>query len=81
MSFVGVEYEANSKFKPIQSATSLRTFLAVSVELEDSWGEFYLSSKILVDLLPKLPLLRVLCLSGYFISEVPETIGSLMHLR
>ncbi|KAM0037069.1 putative P-loop containing nucleoside triphosphate hydrolase, leucine-rich repeat domain superfamily [Helianthus debilis subsp. tardiflorus] len=81
MSFLREEYEANSKFKPIKSATSLRTFLAVSIELEDSWGEFYLSSKILVDLLPKLPLLRVLCLSGYFISEVPETIGSLKHLR
>ncbi|KAJ0478578.1 putative P-loop containing nucleoside triphosphate hydrolase, leucine-rich repeat domain superfamily [Helianthus annuus] len=81
MSFVRKEYEANSKFKPIESATSLRTFLAVSVELEDSWGEFYLSSEILVDLLQKLPLLRVLCLSGYFISEVPETIGSLKHLR
>ncbi|KAJ0566348.1 putative P-loop containing nucleoside triphosphate hydrolase, leucine-rich repeat domain superfamily [Helianthus annuus] len=81
MSFVRDEYEAYSKFKPIKSAASLRTFLAVSVEPGDSWGEFYLSSKILVDLLPKLPLLRVLCLSGYFISEVPETIGSLKHLR
>ncbi|KAM0002934.1 putative P-loop containing nucleoside triphosphate hydrolase [Helianthus debilis subsp. tardiflorus] len=30
MSFVRKEYEANSKFKPIESATSLRTFLAVS---------------------------------------------------
>ncbi|MFS7926014.1 putative P-loop containing nucleoside triphosphate hydrolase, leucine-rich repeat domain superfamily [Helianthus anomalus] len=81
MSFVREEYEAYSKFKPIKSATSLRTFLAVSVELEDSWEEFYLSSKILVDLLPELPFLRVLSLSGYFISEVPETIGSLKHLR
>ncbi|KAJ0640300.1 putative P-loop containing nucleoside triphosphate hydrolase, leucine-rich repeat domain superfamily [Helianthus annuus] len=81
MSFVREEYEAYSKFKPIKSATSLRTFLAVSVELEDSWEEFYLSSKILVDLLPELPFLRVLSLNGYFISEVPETIGSLKHLR
>ncbi|MFS7926099.1 putative P-loop containing nucleoside triphosphate hydrolase, leucine-rich repeat domain superfamily [Helianthus anomalus] len=81
MSFCREEYEAYSKFKPIRSSTSLRTFLAVSVEPEDSWGEFYLSSKILVDLLPKLPLLRVLRLSGYFISEVPGTIGSLKHLR
>ncbi|KAJ0860455.1 putative P-loop containing nucleoside triphosphate hydrolase, leucine-rich repeat domain superfamily [Helianthus annuus] len=81
MSFVREEYEAYSKLKPIKSATSLRTVLAMSVELEDSWGEFYLSGKILVDLLPKLPLLRVLSLSGYFISEVPETIGSLKHLR
>ncbi|MFS7926027.1 putative P-loop containing nucleoside triphosphate hydrolase, leucine-rich repeat domain superfamily [Helianthus anomalus] len=81
MSFVREEYEAYSKFKPIKSATSLRTFLPVSVELEDSWEEFYLSSKILVDLLPELPFLRVLSLSGYFISEVPETVGSLKHLR
>ncbi|KAJ0851433.1 putative P-loop containing nucleoside triphosphate hydrolase, leucine-rich repeat domain superfamily [Helianthus annuus] len=62
MSFVREEYEAYSKLKPIKSATSLRTVLAMSVELEDSWGE-------------------VLSLSGYFIREVPETIGSLKHLR
>ncbi|KAJ0499665.1 putative P-loop containing nucleoside triphosphate hydrolase [Helianthus annuus] len=40
MSFVREEYEAYSKLKPIKSATSLRTVLAMSVELEDSWGEF-----------------------------------------
>ncbi|GKB47600.1 putative disease resistance protein [Tanacetum coccineum] len=34
-----------------------------------------------VELLPSLPLLRVLCLSDYEISEVPEPIGNLKHLR
>ncbi|KAM0070727.1 putative P-loop containing nucleoside triphosphate hydrolase, leucine-rich repeat domain superfamily [Helianthus debilis subsp. tardiflorus] len=81
MSFVREKFVAYSKFETSKSAKSLRTFLAVSVEQEYSWGEFYLSNKILVDLLPKLPLLRVLCLNGFFISEVPKTIGNLKHLR
>ncbi|XP_076909417.1 putative disease resistance RPP13-like protein 1 [Bidens hawaiensis] len=82
MSFVREEYVDYSKFKALERAKSLRTFLSVSVESEDSWPEdFYLSSKILVDLLPKLVFLRILSLSDYKISEVPETIGSLKHLR
>ncbi|XP_076909474.1 putative disease resistance RPP13-like protein 1 [Bidens hawaiensis] len=81
MSFVREEYVDYSKFKALERAKSLRTFLSVSVEPEDGWEDFYLSSKILVDLLPKLVLLRVLSLSDYKISEVPETIGSLKHLR
>ncbi|XP_071733871.1 putative disease resistance RPP13-like protein 1 [Rutidosis leptorrhynchoides] len=82
MSFVREKYVAYNRFKAFKRATSLRTFLATSVGVIDFfWDEFYLSNKILVDLLPKLPLLRVLNLSNFRISEVPDTIGSLRHLR
>ncbi|KAJ0483813.1 putative virus X resistance protein-like, coiled-coil [Helianthus annuus] len=78
MSFIPERYEAYQKFEPFKRARSLRTLLAVSM---DQNSERYFSSKILVDLLPQLPLLRVLSLSGIEISEVPDYIGSLKHLR
>ncbi|KAJ0478591.1 putative P-loop containing nucleoside triphosphate hydrolase, leucine-rich repeat domain superfamily [Helianthus annuus] len=79
MSFVCDEYIAYPKFDPFKTAKSLRTFL--SLQGKDSFEKFYLSSKILVDVLPELPMLRVLSLGNLCISEVSETIGSLKHLR
>ncbi|KAJ0478167.1 putative leucine-rich repeat domain superfamily, winged helix-like DNA-binding domain superfamily [Helianthus annuus] len=81
MSFSREEYVTYKKFETFKIAKSLRTFLATFVGAEKSWQDFYLSSKILIDLLPELPMLRVLSLSGFCISEVPQTIGSLRHLR
>ncbi|XP_076906236.1 putative disease resistance RPP13-like protein 1 [Bidens hawaiensis] len=78
MSFIREKYVAYQKFEVFKRAKNLRTFIAVSVEAKES---VYLSSKILVNLLPELPLLRVLCLSYFYITEVPEFIGSLKHLR
>ncbi|KAJ0850950.1 putative virus X resistance protein-like, coiled-coil [Helianthus annuus] len=80
MSFVCEECIAYKKFEAFKRAKSLRTFMAVSVGVVGQ-RDFYLSNKILVDLLPELPLLRVLCLSGSQISEVPESVGNLRHLR
>ncbi|PWA86158.1 NB-ARC domains-containing protein [Artemisia annua] len=79
MSFVCEEYEPYKKFMVFKEANCLRTFL--SVRAKDMWRGNYLSNKVLVDLLPQLPMLRVISLSGYRISEVPESIGSLKHLR
>ncbi|KAJ0717457.1 putative virus X resistance protein-like, coiled-coil [Helianthus annuus] len=78
MSFVGEEYEAYQKFEPFKRARSLRTLLGVSM---DQNPIRYFSSKILVDLLPQLQLLRVLSLSRIKISEVPDYIVCLKHLR
>ncbi|KAJ0717441.1 putative virus X resistance protein-like, coiled-coil [Helianthus annuus] len=78
MSFIREQYEAYQKFEPFKRARSLRTLLGVST---DQNPISYFSTKILVDLLPQLPLLRVLSLSGIEISEVPDYIGSLKHLR
>ncbi|KAJ0478525.1 putative P-loop containing nucleoside triphosphate hydrolase, leucine-rich repeat domain superfamily [Helianthus annuus] len=81
MSFVREEYVAYKKFEAFEKAKSLRTFLPTYVGEVESWRSFYLSNKILTNLLPELPLLRVLSLSGFMISEVPESIGTLRHLR
>ncbi|KAJ0717026.1 putative P-loop containing nucleoside triphosphate hydrolase, leucine-rich repeat domain superfamily [Helianthus annuus] len=82
MSFVREEYVAYEKLQVLENAKCLRTFLATFVGDEvEWWRKFYLSNKILTDLLPKLPLLRVLSLSGFEISELPESIGTLRHLR
>ncbi|KAK9073923.1 hypothetical protein SSX86_006517 [Deinandra increscens subsp. villosa] len=79
MSFIREEYVGYQKFEAFKGARSLRTLLAVS--MDQSLKHSYLSNKILVDLIPKLPLLRVVSLSGFEISEVPGLIGSLKHLR
>ncbi|KAJ0478494.1 putative P-loop containing nucleoside triphosphate hydrolase, leucine-rich repeat domain superfamily [Helianthus annuus] len=81
MSFVREEFVAYKKFEAFERAKSLRTFMATSVGEIESWRRFYLSNKILTDLLPELPLLRVLHLSDFYISEVPESIGTMRHLR
>ncbi|KAJ0860304.1 putative P-loop containing nucleoside triphosphate hydrolase, leucine-rich repeat domain superfamily [Helianthus annuus] len=81
MSFVREEYVAYEKLQVLENAKCLRTFLATFVGEVERWRKFYLSNKILTDLLPKLPLLKVLSLSGFEISELPESIGTLRHLR
>ncbi|KAJ0532942.1 putative leucine-rich repeat domain superfamily [Helianthus annuus] len=81
MSFVREEYVAYKNFEAFTRAKGLRTLLATSIGGVESSRSFYLSNKIMVDLLPKLPLLRVLCLSHFQISEVPESIGTMRHLR
>ncbi|KAM0069323.1 putative P-loop containing nucleoside triphosphate hydrolase, leucine-rich repeat domain superfamily [Helianthus debilis subsp. tardiflorus] len=69
MSFIREEYVAFQKFEAFEKARSLRTLLAVYVGVDQGWNRFYLSSKILVDLLPQLPLLRVLSLRRFNIRE------------
>ncbi|KAJ0716977.1 putative P-loop containing nucleoside triphosphate hydrolase, leucine-rich repeat domain superfamily [Helianthus annuus] len=81
MSFVREPYVTYKKFEELKISKSLRTFLATSIGVIESWQHFYLSNRVLVDLLHELPLLRVLCLSNFEISEVPSTIGTLRHLR
>ncbi|KAJ0860717.1 putative virus X resistance protein-like, coiled-coil [Helianthus annuus] len=81
MSFSRETYVGYHKFEAFKGAKSMRTLLAVSIDVDQSWNYFFLSNKILVDLLPSLTLLRVLSLSRFQITEVPEFIGSLKHLR
>ncbi|KAJ0860420.1 putative P-loop containing nucleoside triphosphate hydrolase, leucine-rich repeat domain superfamily [Helianthus annuus] len=81
MSFVRETYVTYEKFKGFAEAIKLRTFLATSVGEVESWRSFYLSNKIITDLLPELRFLKVLSLSNFEISEVPESIGTLRHLR
>ncbi|GJX31564.1 NB-ARC domains-containing protein [Tanacetum coccineum] len=57
MSFVCEEYVAYKKFEGIEGNKGLRTFL-VGVGVKEWWQSGYLSSKILVDLLPELQFLK-----------------------
>ncbi|XP_023740358.1 putative disease resistance RPP13-like protein 1 [Lactuca sativa] len=81
MSFVCERYMVYTKFEAFKGANSLRTLLALSFGMINSWQTFYLSNEVLDNLLQELPLLRVLSLSNLSIREVPEFIGSLKHLR
>ncbi|KAJ0673120.1 putative virus X resistance protein-like, coiled-coil [Helianthus annuus] len=78
MSFTCEDYVGYHKFEAFKGAKSLRTLLAISI---DVYQNFYLSNKVLIDLFPTLTLLRVLSLSHFAIREVPDSIGSLKHLR
>ncbi|PWA76126.1 NBS-LRR resistance-like protein [Artemisia annua] len=82
MSFACEEFMTYNKFKAFERANSLRTFLAMPYVVGNNfWQIFKLSSKILVDTLPQLPLLRVLSLSRLAIDEVPECVANMKHLR
>ncbi|KAL7120488.1 hypothetical protein ACP275_02G126200 [Erythranthe tilingii] len=80
-SFLRHEYEVFRKFKAFYRVRGLRTFLPMPVENSLVWPPFYLSNKILVELVPELLSLRVLSLSGYSITELPSSICNLIHLR
>ncbi|XP_071719064.1 putative disease resistance RPP13-like protein 1 [Rutidosis leptorrhynchoides] len=78
-SFIRQKYAIYRKFKELHKATHLRTFLPMSVKF--MYKMRLKLDNILVELLPKLQLLRVLNLSYCNITEVPMVIGSLKHIR
>ncbi|GAV57733.1 NB-ARC domain-containing protein/LRR_8 domain-containing protein, partial [Cephalotus follicularis] len=76
-SYIRGFYDRITKFEAFQEVKSLRTFLPLL-------GYKYYPGSITFDifnLLPKLPKLRVLSLSGYHVTELPDSIGGLKHLR
>ncbi|BBH05177.1 NB-ARC domain-containing disease resistance protein [Prunus dulcis] len=68
------------KFEALYEAKNLRTFLPLSLRCPIV-AQFYMSDKILHDLIPTLQCLRVLNLSGYNIRNLPNSISNLKHLR
>ncbi|XP_044499351.1 putative disease resistance protein At3g14460 [Mangifera indica] len=65
-----------NKFKALEKAKSLRTFLHV----RHGWCGF-ISAIVISNLLPKLKMLRVLSFEGYRIIYLPDLIGDMIHLR
>ncbi|KAM7490605.1 hypothetical protein LguiA_033526 [Lonicera macranthoides] len=80
-SYIRQEYGVFNKFENYHKLLSLRTFLPLPVHKAEDWQQFYLSSRVVNELLPELRCLRVLSLSGYSITELSNSIGELKHLR
>ncbi|TYJ12457.1 hypothetical protein E1A91_A11G351900v1 [Gossypium mustelinum] len=79
-SYIVSEYDNMKKFEAFNQVKPLRTFLPLLFSRDHSWTP-YLTEVVLVDLLPRLGYLRVLSLSGYSITELPDVFENLKHLR
>ncbi|XP_059441791.1 putative disease resistance RPP13-like protein 1 [Corylus avellana] len=77
-SYLTSYYDGRQKFEVFNDLTCLRTFLPFMLSNK---GCCYLTNDVPLKLLPKLRRLRVLSLSGYIISELPDSVGDLKHLR
>ena len=78
-SFIRSEHDVFKKFEVFHRMEYLHTFIALPIDV--SWGSYWLSNKVLEELMPKLRHPRVLSLSGYRIREIPSSVGDLKHLR
>ena len=77
-SYLVGEYDGIQKFEVFYDLTCLQTFLPLMLPKQ---GNCHLTHTVPSKLLPKLRWLRVLSLNGYYISELPESIGDLKHMR
>ncbi|KAI8027035.1 putative disease resistance RPP13-like protein 1 [Camellia lanceoleosa] len=77
-SYMQSDFDTIKKFETFYKAENVRTFLPLSIS-----RHCYLTSKVPLDLLPKMKRLRVLSLNGYHIYDelIPKSIGDLKHLR
>ena len=83
-SFTPQNMDIAQRFDVFYEMRSLRTFLALPKSrssLRFSIPHSYLSSKVLHDLVPQLTCLRVLSLAGYWLMDLPSSMGALKHLR
>jgi Leucine-rich repeat (LRR) protein len=79
--FSNQDFHNLKKFETLDKAKRLRTFLHFDMS-SSKWPSYYLSKKVVHDLLPTLRCLRVLSLSNYEnITELPDSIGKFKYLR
>ncbi|KAL2553298.1 putative disease resistance RPP13-like protein 1 [Forsythia ovata] len=78
LSFISHYYESYDRFSSVNSFQSLRAFLPLSLYGDSN---FFLTQRVLLDVVPKLYCVRELSLSNYQIYELPSSIGNLRHLR
>ncbi|GLT39630.1 hypothetical protein SLA2020_138120 [Shorea laevis] len=81
LSFNRRQYDILKRFEVFDPAKSLRTFIALPIDTSSSTACCYLSNDVLQELVAELRYLRVLCLSGYCMYKLPDSIGHLEHLR
>ncbi|KAL7204501.1 hypothetical protein ACSBR2_017556 [Camellia fascicularis] len=79
-SYMQSYFDAIKKFETFYEAENVRTFLPLSLRKNI---DCYLTSKVPLDVLPKMKRLRVLSLNRYHIGDelIPKSIGDLKHLR
>ncbi|XP_019054807.1 PREDICTED: putative disease resistance RPP13-like protein 1 [Nelumbo nucifera] len=76
------QYEGLKKFNIFDKVGDLRTFLPLKQQyFQYEHEHLYLPKQVIHDLFTKLRCLRVLCLSYYYITELPDSISNLIHLR
>ncbi|KAB2006747.1 hypothetical protein ES319_D11G368900v1 [Gossypium barbadense] len=78
-SYIVSDYDTVKKFEAFDQVNSLRTFLPLM--FSSAYPGPFLTNVVLVDLLPRLGHLRMLSLSGYKITELPDVFENLKHLR
>ncbi|KAJ9158839.1 hypothetical protein P3X46_024384 [Hevea brasiliensis] len=76
-SYIPAIFDRCERFEPFKKMKHMRTFLPLSL----SYRKCYLANCIPSYLLSKLPCLRVLSFNHYNITELPDSIGDLKHLR
>ncbi|CAL5330700.1 unnamed protein product [Camellia sinensis] len=78
-SYMQSSFDTIKKFETFYEAENVRTFLPLSLSKN---RHCYLTSKVPLEVLPKMKRLRVLSLNGYQIGElIPKSIGDFKHLR
>jgi len=80
------EYDSFNKFDCLYGSKGLRSFIALPLRWwwlrSGHFASYYLSNKVVHDLLPAMTKLRVLSLSHYVnITELPDSLGKLIFLR
>ncbi|CAL2237912.1 unnamed protein product [Prunus armeniaca] len=82
LSYAREEYDVSLKFEQLKGAKCLRTFLPTSLNPYNSYKNYYLSKKVVQDLLSSHRCLRALSLSSYRnVTQLPDSIKNLIHLR
>ncbi|KAH7564711.1 hypothetical protein JRO89_XS09G0010600 [Xanthoceras sorbifolium] len=80
-SFISTSYNDKEKFEELSKVERLRTFLALPSLGTRYCSNCYIPIMVVSDLLSKFKKLRALSLKDYFIVELPDSIGGLIHLR
>ncbi|XP_022764750.1 putative disease resistance protein At3g14460 isoform X2 [Durio zibethinus] len=76
-SYIGGRKDRIKKFQVFYGKKGLRTFLPL--KMPEGWR--YISNQVLSELLPEFKYLRVFSLQGCYLTEFPNIIGDLVHLR
>ncbi|RVX00304.1 putative disease resistance protein [Vitis vinifera] len=80
LSYIHEQFDVSKKFDPLRKVDKLRTFLPLVMPAAYV-PTCYLADKVLHDLLPTFRCLRVLSLSHYNITHLPDSFQNLKHLQ